>query len=72
MTASEKLRVLQSFTNPNYGPTPIWVATAVLGSLPQLAAVAAAAEWVSESGVLSFERHKALSDALTALEEELA
>ena len=44
MNASEKLKMLQSFTNPNHGPTPMWVADATLAALPQLVAVVEAAE----------------------------
>ena len=47
------------------------LAVVLRNALPKIVAVVEAAEWTSESGVYSYERHQALTAALTALEEEL-
>jgi hypothetical protein len=80
MSAAEKLGALQSFTNPNHGPAPMWVATSVLDALPQIVAVVEAAEPLAyerfpEKGRSPLEylsQTKALAAALSALDEALS
>ena len=64
MSASEKLKALAE--------KPVLNMFKINDALPQLLAVVEAAEWTSESGVYSYERHKALTSTLAALEEELS